>query len=287
MSVAPSWWPDPYGRSPARWWDGSQWTGYVYVNGAVTLERGEQPAVDPSAARPTSEPSLAERRMWVRGFIEDQAARQVISEDLRVQLCREVEHWQPGDRSPVAAPPPVVIAAPVVPPSPIPAPPAAPAPPPVPAPRPVHTPTPPQRPLPPPPVPRPVHTPPPPQRPLPPPPVPRPVHTPPPQRPLPPPPAPRPAYTPPAWPVSTPAAVTPSRLRIWWDEHRAAVSADLALHGLAYLGVLLVFVGLFGLVVFAFGGVAPRLRPVAEAAIPLTFFGGGAFLRSRRAPFRR
>jgi len=42
-------------------------------------------------------------------------------------------------------------------------------------------------------------------------------------------------------------------------------------HGLAYLGVLLLFVGVFGLVAFAFGDVTPAMRPVAElvaAAVP-------------------
>jgi hypothetical protein len=49
------------------------------------------------------------------------------------------------------------------------------------------------------------------------------------------------------------------------------VGSDLGVHGLAYLGVLLLFVGVFGLVAFAFGDVTPSLRPVAElscAAVP-------------------
>jgi membrane protease YdiL (CAAX protease family) len=35
--AAPGWYPDPWGTSPARWWDGYQWTGFVSV--ADTPER--------------------------------------------------------------------------------------------------------------------------------------------------------------------------------------------------------------------------------------------------------
>src|SRR5690606_581367 len=52
----------------------------------------------------------------------------------------------------------------------------------------------------------------------------------------------------------------------WWDRIRSAVGSALAVHGLAYLGVLLFFVGLFGLVAFAFNDVSQALRPVAELA---------------------
>ncbi|HLF40568.1 MAG TPA: DUF2510 domain-containing protein, partial [Acidimicrobiia bacterium] len=64
----------------------------------------------------------------------------------------------------------------------------------------------------------------------------------------------------------------------------AAVAGDLAVHGLAYLGVLLLFTGLFGFMVFAFGSVDESLRPVAEAAIPLAAFGAAAFLRRSGSP---
>ncbi len=30
-AAAPGWYPDPWGASPARWWDGYQWTGFVSV----------------------------------------------------------------------------------------------------------------------------------------------------------------------------------------------------------------------------------------------------------------
>ncbi len=62
------------------------------------------------------------------------------------------------------------------------------------------------------------------------------------------------------------------------------VSADLAVHWFADLGALLLFVGLFGFVAFAFADVQVGLRPLAELAIPLTMFGAGAFLRRRGTP---
>ncbi len=75
----------------------------------------------------------------------------------------------------------------------------------------------------------------------------------------------------------------PSRLATWWSQARAAVGSDLALHGLAYLGVLLLFVGCFGLVAFAFGEVAPTLRPLAELAIAGTPFAAASLLLHRGA----
>lgn len=65
----------------------------------------------------------------------------------------------------------------------------------------------------------------------------------------------------------------------------AALRSDLAVHGLAYLGVLFVFVGVVGFVIFAFSGVGSSLRPVAEVTIPLALFGSAAFLRRARTPF--
>ena len=55
------------------------------------------------------------------------------------------------------------------------------------------------------------------------------------------------------------------------------------MHGLAYLGVLLLFVGSFGLVAFAFGDVAPNIRPLAELAIAATPFAAAALLLHRGA----
>lgn len=80
--------------------------------------------------------------------------------------------------------------------------------------------------------------------------------------------------------VTTP---TPSPRTLWWRRTREAVGSDLAVHGLAYLGVLLFFVGAFGLVVFAFGDVATTLRPLAEAVIAIVPFGAAALLVRRGA----
>ena len=77
---------------------------------------------------------------------------------------------------------------------------------------------------------------------------------------IPAPPAPRPASLPAPLPAPRPAGV----LATWWSRRREAISADLAVHGLAYLGVLLIFTGVFGFVVFAFGSVETALRPLAE-----------------------
>jgi hypothetical protein len=75
----------------------------------------------------------------------------------------------------------------------------------------------------------------------------------------------------------------PGPLRQWWQRSRTSIGADLAVHGLAYLGVLLLFVGAFGLVAFAFGGVEPTWRPVAEVAIAAAPFLTSALLLRRGA----
>jgi hypothetical protein len=79
------------------------------------------------------------------------------------------------------------------------------------------------------------------------------------------------------------AAQDPGPVSQWWARSRSAFGSELAVHGLAYLGVLLLFVGAFGLVVFAFGDVAPRLRPVAELVIAVAPFGAAALLLRRGA----
>ncbi|WP_035063390.1 hypothetical protein, partial [Cellulomonas bogoriensis] len=58
----------------------------------------------------------------------------------------------------------------------------------------------------------------------------------------------------------------------------ASIGRDLGVHGLAYLGVLLLFVGVFGLVAFAFADVAPAMRPVAELAAAAVPFAAAALL---------
>jgi len=75
-------------------------------------------------------------------------------------------------------------------------------------------------------------------------------------------PAPRPAP-----PAVTPSPRAPGRVARWWRASRLRLDTDLTVHGLTYLGVLLLFVGVFGLVAFAFGDVEPGLRPVAELAV--------------------
>lgn len=67
----------------------------------------------------------------------------------------------------------------------------------------------------------------------------------------------------------------------WWRETRETVKSDLAIHGLAYLGVLLLFAGVFGLVVWSFSDINPGMRPVAELAIPGALFIGAAMLNRR------
>lgn len=99
--------------------------------------------------------------------------------------------------------------------------------------------------------------------------------------------APSPTYEPPARAARRAPRPErrPSTLRLWWGRTLEAVGSDLAVHGLAYLGVLLFFVGAFGLVAFAFGDVARELRPVAEVVIAAAPFAAGALLRRRRAEF--
>ena len=99
-------------------------------------------------------------------------------------------------------------------------------------------------------------------------------------------PAPRIAPTTPTRPAPTSTTTTPrppSGPALWWSRTREAVGSDLAVHGLAYVGVLLLLVGAFGLVVFAFGDVEVALRPVAELAIALAPFGAAALLLHRGA----
>ena len=91
----------------------------------------------------------------------------------------------------------------------------------------------------------------------------------PPARPLPPP--------PPAWPGATGRPAHRAR--------RSRVTAELAIHGLAYAGVALVLAGVLGFVVFAFGDVGEAWRPLAEVVTAAVLFGTGAFLRRKGAPF--
>ncbi|HEX6887132.1 MAG TPA: hypothetical protein VF143_03420 [Candidatus Nanopelagicales bacterium] len=80
-----------------------------------------------------------------------------------------------------------------------------------------------------------------------------------------------------------PEPAAPGPLSRWWRATRESVQSDLALHGVAYLGVLLFFVGAFGLVAFAFGDVQPGLRPLAELVIAAVPFAAAAMLVRRGA----
>lgn len=78
------------------------------------------------------------------------------------------------------------------------------------------------------------------------------------------------------------------RVSPWAERMRAAremVVSDFAVHGLAYLGVLLVFAGTLGFVLFSFRELSLELRPLAELTIPAALFGSAWFLRTRGAPF--
>lgn len=66
---------------------------------------------------------------------------------------------------------------------------------------------------------------------------------------------------------------------------RDLIASDLAVHGLTYLGVLFLFVGAFGFVLFSFGSVRVGLRPIAEVSAPAVLLGSARFLRRRGAPF--
>ncbi len=87
----------------------------------------------------------------------------------------------------------------------------------------------------------------------------------------------------PACTAAPPPPAPPPRhaIRTWWHDTWRALSADLAVNGLAYLGVLLVFVGVFGFVAFAFGDVSEAWRPVAEAVLPAVCFAAAWMLRRR------
>ncbi len=78
-----------------------------------------------------------------------------------------------------------------------------------------------------------------------------------------------------------PVPVAPGRVAQWWDDARSAVRSDLTLHGLAYLGVMLLFAGVTGLVVFSFGDVDPWVRALAEILVPIALFLSAWYLHRR------
>lgn len=70
-----------------------------------------------------------------------------------------------------------------------------------------------------------------------------------------------------------------------FERLKKMVASDVAVHGLAYLGVLLLFAGSFGFMVFSFGSVRVGVRPLAEISMPTVLLGSAWFLRRRGAPF--
>lgn len=101
-------------------------------------------------------------------------------------------------------------------------------------------------------------------------------------RPIPPVPAGKRAHPPVAVLPPAPSAAFPARALSLRRAQKTIVS-DFAVHGWAYIGVLLTFIGTLGFALFAFGTVNAALRPVAELAIPLFLFGSAWFLRRRRS----
>jgi hypothetical protein len=87
---------------------------------------------------------------------------------------------------------------------------------------------------------------------------------------------PRAATTPTKAPGPSPVSLAASRI---WD----AVASDVALHGFAYLGVALTFVGVVGFLLFAFADVANSAQPFVELFIALIFFGWAWVLHRQQA----
>ncbi len=91
----------------------------------------------------------------------------------------------------------------------------------------------------------------------------------------------------PFWPEPEPVVAgprEPSAVERWVRRWRETIASDLAVHGLAYLGVLLLFAGLFGFIVFSFGTLGGAERLAVEGAVPLLLLSSAWFLRRRAAP---
>lgn len=97
-----------------------------------------------------------------------------------------------------------------------------------------------------------------------------------------PPPPPRPVQQP-TRPAPQPVRIEPGVVAQWWERTRETIVGDLAIHGLAYLGVVLMFAGVFGLFAFSMGDVEPVWRGVAVLSAPTAFLGAAWYLRHRRA----
>lgn len=96
---------------------------------------------------------------------------------------------------------------------------------------------------------------------------------------------PTPAYPPmPSMRPAPPRAAAPSPVASWFARMREAVVSDVAVHGLAYLGVFLVFAGILGFLLFSFESLSTSVRPYGELAIPTVLLGSAWYLRRRGAP---
>jgi Protein of unknown function (DUF2510) len=84
-------------------------------------------------------------------------------------------------------------------------------------------------------------------------------------------------------PVVQPVRVQPDVVARWWGRAQDAVRTDLALHGLAYLGVLMMFVGVAGLILFSFGDISEEFRTLTELLVPTTLLVAGWYLGRRGA----
>ncbi len=83
--------------------------------------------------------------------------------------------------------------------------------------------------------------------------------------------------------VPSPLEQRVTRLRERASELWEAASSDIALHGLAYLGVLLTFVGVLGFLLFAFQDLPDSVQPAVELFIAFVFFGWAWALRRQEA----
>ena len=270
-SPAPGWYPAPDGRPASRWWDGGQWTSW--------LTDGRQTWSDIPASRQLTTDDLPALRFVEEAFLPEAVARGVIGPQQRAGLAGLVQAMSveaattsatalatAAASAPATAPPPAhatapsgtsadaptasvgladeLFASPRSAPVPSAASPSSPFPQPgtssVGPPAPIASPS----------SPRPVQF------------IPGSPRTELPRQPFAQQQQPRP----------------PSRLAQWWSRTWERIGSDVAVHGLAYLGVLLLFVGVFGLVAFAFGSVAPAMRPVAELASAAVTFGAARLL---------
>lgn len=260
----PGWYPDPYGDAPARWWDGSRWTPWcsdgarqwqsAHATQSPRHTPADLPALDYVRGRFLAEVRrrgvLDEPQITALGHLADELAARTVATgaDTVPTAAATAAPTADAATAPSAAPP--MFASPAGHPG---EPPGAPpvVRPPAPAPAPAPT----------------AH------------PAPAPAAARPPQPTF----APAPAGVGPV--PHTPPPRRPSRLARWWATSRLRLDTDLTVHGLTYLGVLLLFVGVFGLVAFAFGDVEPWLRPVAELAVAVVPFAAAGLLARSGARF--